>query len=218
MSSHYLIDLFTNAPKGVVSSGGSPGTQATGTYVVRVDSDVVVQNPVDLSDLLTKKYLGILASQPTFTNIAYDTMLDATGINFSSSLGVFSGVNSTIGLYPTDLINTDPVLITNSESIPWSGLGSGPTQAMLVYETFTFVDVDSATEPYQRYYQELVSGSDTSVEVSFDNGVHYQTAANKTLLSVAGANQGTSLILKFTRTSNVSSVPKVYLGSWAILY
>jgi len=219
VSTHYLIDLFTDVINDVVTTTTyPPQTRVTGNYVVRVPDDVSVQDPVDLADLLTKKYQGILGSHGLFTQITYDALLDAANVNLPQSQGVFSGERGLIGLYPTDLVNPTPFLQTDAFSISWSGGGAGPAQAIVTYELFTYVDVDDADGSFQRYYQELSPDVHVTVEISFDNGVTFLSATDKSLVSIPISARGTQVILRFTRSTDVSSVARVFLGSWAVLY
>jgi hypothetical protein len=219
VSTHYLIDLFSDGINGVVTPRDTPPTSlVTGNYIVRVDDDVQVEKPTDLSDLLTKKYQGILGTHGLFTQIAYDDLLDASNIDFTTSRGIFSGLKGHIGIYPMDSTNPAPILQTSSFGITWGGPVPGPQQAMVVYELFTFVDEDSSTAPFQRSYQEVPTDVDVLAEISFNGGASFTAFQNNSLVTIPSFARGTQVVLRFTRTSTVSSVAKVFFGSWAVLY
>jgi hypothetical protein len=218
MSTHYLVSHFTNEISDVVASLGSPPqTKITGNYIVRVPDDVSVQNPTNLADLLTKKYAGILGSYGLFTQVIYDDMLDESGVDNGNSTGVTLGKNASIGLYPQHGAQT-PVIQTTPYGIVWGGPGSGPPQAVVTYELFEYVDADDKDEPYQRFYREVPVGVDVDVEISFNNGGAYMAVTDKNLLTIPVPNQGTQVILKFTRTTDIDSKGRILLGSWAVLF
>lgn len=220
MSTLYLIDLFSDTINDVLTSRGVTPTRITGNYVVRVDDDIPVRDPVDLADLLNQKYQGILGTHGLFTDIAYDDMLDAAGVNLTLSRGVCTGDKGSVGLYPTDDFTTatPPVLQTNPHGFIWSGSGAGPVQAIVTYELFTYVDDDPAGEPFQRSFQELPPDTDVEVEVSFDGGATFFSTMNRALVSIPITSRGTQVVLRFTRTTPVSSASRVFIGSWAVLY
>lgn len=218
MSSHFLIDLFNDNINGVVATQTLPPvTQSTGNYIISVSDDVAVRDPIDLADLLTKKYLGILANHGLFTQISYDAMLDATNIDFANSQEIFTGEKGCIGLYPK-VGAREPTLQTTAYGITWAGPGAGPAQAMVNYEVFTYTDTDPWNGAYQRSYQEESPDLDVSLEVSFDGGLNFISAMDKSLVTIPTPSRGTQVVLKFTRTSSVSANPRIFIGSWAVLY
>jgi hypothetical protein len=195
-----------------------PSTLITGNYVVRVADDTAVRNPSNLGDLLAKKYQAILGMHGLFTQVTYDTFFDAANVNLTNSRGVFTGLKGHVGLYPVDLTNPVPVLQTDPYGITWGGPGAGPPQALVTYEVFTYVDDDPADAAFQRRYQELPPDIDVSVDVSFDGGSTFLSIQDKALVSVPLSSRGTQLLLRFTRTSHVDDVARVFIGSWAVLY
>jgi len=219
VSTHYLVDLFNDDINDVVTPQNiPPSTVITGNYVVRVADDVAVRNPIDLSDLLNKKYQAILGTHGLFTQVTYDPMFDPDNVNLSSSRGIFTGLKGHVGLYPVDMTNPAPILQTDPYGITWGGPGAGPSQALVTYEVFAYVDEDPADAAFQRHYQELPPDTDVMVEVSFDGGATFLPVQDKALVSIPISSRGTQLLLKFTRTSYVDSVAKVLIGSWAVLY
>lgn len=219
MSSHYLVDLFDDTLNGVATPQQAPlETFVTGSYVIRVEDDTIVRNPVDLADLLTKKYAGLLGTQGLFTQITYDSLLDASNIDVAVSTGIFTGLKGHIGLYPVDSVNPTPVLRTDPHGITWTGPGAGPPQAMVLYELFTYVDSDPLDGPYQRVYRELPADVDVGVELSFDGGSTFLAVEHGSMANIPTPSRGTQLVLRFTRLTDVTSVARVFLGSWAVLY
>lgn len=218
MSTHYLISLFNDEINDIVAASGTPPqSQITGNYVVRVPDDVSVQSPVDLADLLAKKYAGILGSFGLFTQIVYDDMLDGSGVDTANSTGVILGKKGMVGLYPEHGAHT-PVLRTTPYGIVWGGPGAGPSQATLTYELFEYVDVDDKDQPFQRYYREVTADLDVTVEISFDNGTNWLSVTDKTLITVPTPNLGTQVVLRFTRGTDIDARGRVFLGSWAVLF
>lgn len=221
MSSHYLVSHFDNAINGVVTASGSPpASTATGNYIIRVADDVSVKNPTNLADLLTKKYASILGTHGLFTQIVYDDMLDGSGVDAASSTGVLMGDRGTVGLYPTStgIAPHVPLLQTAPASITWGGPGVGPPQSLLTYELFEFVDTDDKALPYVRQYREVTPDVDVTAQVSFNGGVSYISTTDKALITVPLGLRGTSVVLRFTRATNISARGRVLLGSWAVLF
>jgi len=219
MSSHYLISLFDDSITDVLVPTGAPPTSLiTGSYVIAVPDDIAVKKPTSLSDLLAKKYQGILGTRGMYSTITYDSMLDATNVDMVLSHGVCTGFKGSICLYPTDPSNPHPVLVTSAHGITWMGSGAGPTQAMVTYELFTYTDSDPATGSFQRHFQEIPTDHDLTLEVSFNGGATFISTIDKALVTIPPAARGTQLVLRFTRTTNVAVTPRIFIGSWAVLY
>lgn len=217
MSTHYLISAFNDEINDVVvATGTPPQTTATGNYVVRVSDDVSVQNPTNLSDLLTKKYAGILGTFGLFTQITYDDMFDASGVDFGNSSGITAGKKGTVGLYASHLVSS--VLQTTPQAITWGGVGDGPPQAVLTYELFEYIDEDDKDAAFTRSYRELAPDLDVSVALSFDGGLSFVSTQDKALVSIPLASQGDQLVVRITRLSDVNTRGRVLVGSWAVLY
>lgn len=220
MSTHYLIDLYNDSINDVLTAQGSPPmSSVTGNYVVRVEDGVPVRNPTNLADLIIKKYLGLLGTHGLYTQITGDDLLDPIGsVDFTLSTGIFSGLKGAIGIYPLVTGNPTPVLRTTDTTISWGGPGVGPTQAMLVYELFEYVDIDAKDAQFQRSYREVQTDVDVSVEVSFNGGLNWVAAQSLAFFSIPLADRGISLTLRFTRITDISSRGRVFVGSWAVLY
>lgn len=218
MSTHYLISPFNGEINDVVVTPlVATDTLITGNYVVRVPDDVPVSNPTNLADLLTKKYAGTLGVHGLFTQIAYDDMLDGTGVSTGPSAGVTAGDGGSVSIYPVNGAFT-PVFQSTALPITWGGGGSGPSQVMVTYELFEFVDTDDKTAAYQRVYREVTPDSDVTLAISFDNGANFITTVDKAITNIPLVAQGTQVVFRLTRTSNISVRGRVYLGSWAVLF
>lgn len=210
MSTHYLIDLyqpdvsFTSSEINSVRDPANGQSNLGGNFVVRVPSDVSVQNPTGLSDLLTKKYASLLAKHALYGSITYDDMLDDAGINklAANTAGSF-GNRGVISIFPNG-----SKLTTNMVTI-----GSTPAQAAVTWEVFDYVVADPATGVLTRTYREL-SSSLLTCEVSFNNGVTFKPATDGGLVNIPIADRGTQLIVRFTN----AGVNRLWLGSWAVLY
>lgn len=211
MSLHYKVDLFEpvilNAKiLGVESTATGTSTMA-GNFVVRVPDGLSVQNPVDCSDLLTKKNAAQLAFYAGFTQIVSDDLLDTTGIDILAvgSSGMF-GSRGNILVNPSSLMQSLTV-----------GLGSNPAQCLVTWETFVVTTTDPAAGQCSRVYQEIPSdGSNTTCEVSFDNGLSWLWAVDRQVLNIPLLNQGPNFKI---RIHNVNATPMpLNIGSWSMCF
>ncbi len=203
MSKHYLVDMFGTAPQDILDVRPGPSSPTVGTFVVRLPDGIVIDNPTDASDLVTKKYAALLAYYANFTSVAYDALLDSSGLDLATVgiIGTFGGGGS-VSVGPTGPVNTNMVT-----------LGSVPSQAVLVWETFTYTDTSPASDVFTRTYVESAS-SDLTVTASFNNGGTSVAVLDGVPFNIAGPDQGSSLILNFSNPG----ASRVFLGSWALLY
>jgi hypothetical protein len=209
MSIHYLIDPFTVTGEIVdVITSDTGQTPATGSTIIRIPDGVAIHSsPTNLSDLLTAKYSGLLASYAGFTNIVADPCLDPTNINLasilSSRLVVGAGLvhhrfNAPVGFY-----------ISNAITLPVA-----PTQCVVVWEEYTFTDSDEKNDRFQRTYVEA-SGSILTCLISFDGATPpFRSTGNGEVFNIPIGEQGTSFKILFWR---VGDIP-IYLGSWALIF
>jgi len=213
MSSFYLLSLFNDSLSHVVNPDPiTNDAEITGNYVIRVADDVVVHNPTSVSDLLNQKHASMLASMGLFGQILYDDLLDVSGVNTASSTGVTLGSKGMISLF------SGGQLVSSPSGFTWSGSGSGPSDAMMTWEIFTYVDTDSASSAYIRKYQEVpTSVAPITAEISFNGGGNWQTVTDKSLITVPPASQGTNLIVRFNHTGPAISA-RYFVGSWAVLF
>lgn len=220
MSSHYLIDLFSDTITEKVLPQGTPARSVvTGNYVIRVPNDVVVREPTGRDDLIAQKYAGLLSNYTDFTQVAYDEMIDGSGVDLANSHGVTSGSRGMVSIYPTNAgYGAAPVLQTAPLSITWGGGGGGPSQTLITYELFEYVDVDEKGAPYIRMYREVPTDADVAVSVSFNGGADFNPIVDRVLVGIAGPERGTSIVLKFVRSTNIAARGRLFLGSWAALF
>ena len=205
MGAHYLVDQFYS-PVGSstlidVRNPDNGESFVNGTFVVRVPDGVSVKNPIDLTDLTTKKYAGILSFYAGFTVIVFDDFLDATGVDTVNSSDVLLGERVTTGLQPGGVLQ--------SPTVPLSG---APTVAVITWETFTHTDSDDKQQRFERTYVES-DPDDYTCEVSFDNGANFNVTTDSAVLNIPVPEQGTNFIVRFTNTAG-----KSFLGSWSLIF
>lgn len=211
MSTHFQIDLFGDISLGgasildiiETSTGLSP---LSGNFVVRVPEGLPVQKPLNLGDLITKKYAAFLAFYTSFTRVAYDDLLNTVDINLAASgtAGMF-GERSSIRVNAAGLVQSQTVVLG----------GGAPAQALITWETFTISQTDAASGTVARNYQEVPSDSaHITCQVSFDNGSTWLAALDGMVLNIPLANRGTNFIIKLT---NAFGTP-LNIGSWALVY
>jgi len=208
---HYLHDVHSNPVSTArvidVVYPTSGQTALDGVFVIRVPEEVAVKDPADLTDVLTQKYQGILASFTTSTRIAYDDMLDTSGINIPSSSQLLLGERNNVGLFPGSVLRSSVVTLT----------GANATQAYLVWELFEVIYSDPATGRATRTYSEIASTpSFVTAEVTFNNNATpFLPISNGNVLNVDPADRGTSFVVRFT---NAHATKRLYLASWAVVY
>lgn len=207
MSAYYLID--THAPTLAAARildvvDGASFANMTGASVIRVPDYISVQDPSSVSNLLTKKYAGLLAfySGFTFSYVTYDDLLDTLGINLTVSSGIL-GQRGNVSLQPSNILV--------STATPLVGLP--PASAVVTWESFSVAYADPAGGHTSRQYNEEAA-SDLTCFVSFDGGATFLPATDGATLTIPPASQGTSFIIRFTNTA----ATRRYVGSWAVLY
>lgn len=212
MSKHYLIDGHTNPVTNseineVNFRPASNASPMAGNFVIRVDDDLDV-SPGDihtLSELLTEKYTAILAFYPGFANIVYDDMLDATGWNAGTTQGAFLGDRLTVGWWASG-----QTLDTNAVA-----LGGTPVEAIVTWEAFSVALSNPKTGRCIPTYTEEDSAT-IRCDASFNNkSTFINSVANGGLITIAPADQGTQLVLRFRWQSGST---RLRIGSWACIY
>lgn len=208
MSTHYRIDLFnpvlltsqildvTDAPLGA--------STLMGDFIVRVADGLSIQNPTDVGDLLTKKHTALLAYYAGLTNLVYDDLLDATGIDTAAvgTQGMF-GERGSIWIADTYLMQSVMTV-----------LAFAPIQCVVTWDVHTVTLSDPKTGQTSRSYQEVDSDATSTCLVSFNNGLTWNPALNGQLLNVALPDQGTQFLIQLTNTSGA----RLSLDSWALVY
>jgi len=208
MSTLYLFDGHT-APLAnsrlldVKASEVGAQTQIDGRFVVKAEEGLQLPNPTDLNTLLTDKYAATLALYPGFTDIDYDAMLDATGLDATTA-----PAGTVLGLGERGTNS----LVNGSIETTMAVLGSTPSQALVLWEIFSINPSNPSTGRFERFYVEA-DPSDWTVAVSFDNGSNYTAVSHGVLAPIPPAIQGNQMIVQFT-----TAVQARFFGSWAVIY
>jgi hypothetical protein len=207
----YLVDLFGDLAFGLAEIldivESPPGTgPLAGNFIVRVPEGLSVQKPLNLGDLITKKYSAMLALYSSFTRVAFDALLDTADVATAdpASDGMF-GSRSNIRVNQASYVRSGVVVLA----------GLAPAQALITWETFTITETDPENGTITRTYQEVPSDSaHITCQVSFDSGVTFLAALDGMVLNIPLINQGTNFMIRLTNTSGAP----INVGSWALLY
>ncbi len=205
-----MVDLFATPISSARISDVRQGSTVplSGNMVIKVPDTISVQNPSDVTDLVTKKHLGILALYAGYPNIVYDDLLDATDVD--------TGATNVAGLFgDRNVISVLPGACFQSTTVV---LGSAPSSAVVTWETYSQSMSDVKDERAQPSYIEESSASAGFVcDVSFDNGATFTTAFDGITVNIPLISQGTNFILRLT---NLSSGPTrdLRVGSWALVF
>jgi hypothetical protein len=213
---HYLVDLhdvlrlpvppYTSAKINDAIAATSGITTINGNFVVRVPGDVSVRNPVDLNDLLQQKYAGLLAAYAGFTEVIWDDLLDSTHTNTTAPNveGRF-GERGVIAINPGKIFQS-----TLISPIP----GAAPSQAVVTWETFEYIDTDPADGRFVRAYGGTWADLVSTCSVSFNGGVSFYGVTDGGVVNIPLLSQGTDFIIRITNTTS----HVIHLGSWAVVY
>lgn len=175
-----------------------------GSFVVNVPFGTPVDgNPTDLTDLITKKFTGLLAYYPGFTYVDYEDCLDATGWDVANSDGFTLGERMTTSIYDTGTLRSNLVALT----------GAAPSEAIITWEVFELTMANPKDGLLTREYQEL-DAAEFSVDVSFTNGTNWINVTDGVLLSIPPVGQGTNFLIRITTAIS----GRRWLASWAVLY
>ena len=209
MSSLFLADLFTDrlVDKRPLFPGGS--TPITGFYGVQVPDAVNVGTPPDVATLVSSKYAGLQSFYGFLPNIAYDAQFSNVDSGNSTSIQIAPKVG--VSLIPPNSGNA----VLQSAAVT---LGSTPTQAVLVYEAFYYLDSDVSAGRFTRSYALPAPGDAdavVSVAVSFDGLATHFNITPSSIFSIPTASQGNSFVVRFVRTGGTK---RLFIGSWAVLY
>jgi hypothetical protein len=207
MSALYLIDRHGSpvTSANILDVQDSTMPVLSGRFVVKVPDGIPIVQPTDLGDLLTKKAQGYLLFYAGFTRVTYDDLLDTTHVDAASSKGLITGERSTLVLQPGGILQSTVVPLT----------GSAPSQAFITWDTYNYVETDSATTLYVRQYNELPSTpSNVTCSASFDGGVNFNATTDGAVLNVPVPQQGTNFIIRLTNTST----SRLSIGSWTVVY
>jgi hypothetical protein len=213
MGTLYLVDahntvLLNSKIHDVVNLLAGDTQALRGSFPINVPFDVPIDGaPTDLNDLITKKYLGILAVYPGFNHILFDEQIDAldwlpTAFGSSFTLGSRQ-TNGVLGGTSDYLYSTTQVM------------ASTPTVAVIRYEFFQYIESDPASGQYTRSYQDITTDPDIEVQVSFNNGNTFTNVSNGSVVNIPIGDQGNQFQIQFHRSS--AGTP-VNIGSWAVVY
>jgi hypothetical protein len=204
MSIHYQIDPFTTVGNILdVLTAESGTSDATGSTIIRIPDGVSIKPPpTKLVDLLIDKSDGLLAFYAGFTQIFSDSCLNTT----------------------VDLTNSHRLLVSNGfvnhclldggiylSTVHVGALIPAPSQCVLTFEEYVYVDSDDKTGRFQRTYTE---SSGLTCQVSFNGGGSFNSTTNGAVLNVPVPDQGSDLKVRFDNPTG----DRVYLGSWSLVY
>lgn len=215
MGSLYLIDahstvLASSSINGTVAaSADDPAVPLRGSFVVNVPYDVPLDGvPQNLSDLITKKFTGILAMYPGYQYILFDEQVDSVGWVFPPTIpaGVSLG---TMGSR-----QTNSVLMGGTLESANSALLNTPQTCVVRWDAFEYLHTDPTATVSQRQYREA-DPDGFVVSVSFNGGSTWNVVQQGVIFSIPLADQGSTFRIAFQRAGNTL---KLYLGSWALVY
>lgn len=202
----YLADLFHSpyTSAGILDVETNPNAILSGTFPIRIPDELgVVPTPYDVSGVLTEKYSTLLAFYTNFTRIAYDHLLDTTGLSITPSTKGEFGPRGHIRLYPGCVL----------ESIPVGLMAPNAAQCLVTWECFTFEYQDTNDAPGDYSYT-TTAASNLTCDVSFDGGANWLTTMDGMVLNIPVPLRGINFLIRFTN----SGISKVGLGSWSLLY
>jgi len=212
MGTLYLIDahntvLLSSKINDVANLIAGDTHSLRGSFPVNVPFDIPIDgNPTDLNDLITKKYLGILAIYPGFNHILFDEQIDA------SDWGTGSGsIAYTLGFRQNNSVHggASDFLVSTTQA-----LSSTPDTAVLRFEFFQYIEADPISGQYTRAYQDITTASDIVFEVSFNGGTSYLAVSNGVLVNIPLGSQGNQFKVRIHRTAGTPA----FIGSWAVVY
>lgn len=200
MATYYLIDAHTAAINSSeinsVKTTTSGFVRCDGNFVIKVDDNThLSSDPTDLTDLLTKKYQGILARYPGFSYIVYDDCLNSSDLipspsnhnqQFTDRYG-FRGHNTSI---MTPVVN----------------LAASASQFILLVETAERVWVMESGHP-TCYYKEVPYPASESIDI---NGTTFASSSLGTLITLPSATSTIQLTFHMKDPASILS--------WALVY
>jgi hypothetical protein len=214
MGTLYLVDansatLSTSRIKDtfLIQNGLTPTLR--GSFGVDLPFEVPMDGvPTTLSDLITKKYAGILAAYSGYSNILFDEQIDGTGWDTAAS----SGCAFTVGSRKTTSLRSSDgtPLVSNM-----STLLTTPASCVVRFDLYSYFITDVRNAQMVRAFQEQTAASlGMTVEVSFNNGSVWNVVSNGVPLDIPLPSQGSSFRIRFSK--NVVGVAGI--GSWALIY
>ena len=216
MSTHYLVDVNTTPIlSSEINDVRTPidGTSVVnGNFVVPLPTNVKLESdPTDLSDLLAKKYQGILANYPGFTNVIYDDLLDTTNITATATLQSKLGERGICGYNNGCQLTTS---VTN--------VGATVSQVVLVAEFHRWRLVNPKNGIVQRVYEEVGPSFQPLLSVSTNGGTDFTLVPNGQLALIPLGQEGQDLQVRFNSFSfnpeGTDPADFLHVSSWALLY
>jgi hypothetical protein len=182
------------------------GVACTGSLTSRVYDFAPVPPTVPFfSGLFSEKSAALLRAFPAFTDITgEDFSLPPFGVNTTDSISAKAGYNEVS-------VAVNGQYVSNSYTLPYI-----PTQAMLVWDAYTYIEAHPPGGDYTKKYLE-VSDTDPNlrVEVDFLGVLPSFIVTNRTPF-VIPAPPGDQFVVRF---SNIGFFPEnVRVGSWFLLY
>jgi hypothetical protein len=210
MSIYYLIDA--NTP--VIANSEINDVRYVaedvvlgGNFCIALPDGVSIgsTDPTDLTDLLNKKYAGLLAAHPLYTDIAYESFVSAPNVDMA---------NSTLAV--GDRCTTKFLSDTGTYRSNATTLASTPTQAVVIFELSFAGGPNPIGDRATRFFELIPhSPTDGTCRVSFDNGATWLTVTTSgALLNIPVPSQGPDFIFRFDGIS----VKGTGLTSWAVIY
>jgi hypothetical protein len=213
MSTLYIFDAHTNPISGSDLNEvryNAISAPMTGHFIVRVPADMpLAAEQQTLANVLSEKYNATLAYFSTFADIVYEDFTQTPGVDSANSPGTTVGIRCTTKI-GRRIGGVGGVLQTNM-----TVLGGAPSVISVTWEAFRVVNTNPVDGRLTQEFQEASPG-DLTVEASFNNGATWTSVTDRAIQNIAGPDQGTDLVLRFTNATG-PSVP-VWLGSWAVLF
>jgi len=211
MSTLYLIEannnVLANSAINNVMNLQDGTYPIRGTFPVLLPFDVPLEGvPTGLNDLVTKKYQGMLALYPGYTNILFNEMNDVggweTSVSFGTGLRHF-GARKTVSLGPafTALQST----VTN--------LGFAPTNAILRWQVFSYEITDVGVDGEISRVLREEDPAFLNAAVVFNGGIF---PSNGVPFTIPVGIQSSNVYVTFNNTPHQTE--RLYLASWALIY
>ena len=216
MSTLYLLDAHdtTAADSRItdvqVDPDGSEnlitGATINGSFPVFVPSGIAVEQVSTVSDLNTAKFADLLALYPGFTYIAYEDFLSSPSFDSANSdiVQVGDRVSTRITGYGG---------VFQSQTV---ALSDTPNDAIGIWELYEIEE--TITDNRVLLTLNELNPSSLQVELSFNGGSDFQTYYSGVLETIPLAEQGSSLVVKFSHLDVGNAEKSRYLASWAVLY
>ena len=208
LSQLFLCDRHASsiAAAGIFDVQESTTPLLNGRFVVSVPDGVpitgnptVVGNTSTAGSLIYERAAGYLVMFAPFTVCVTDDLLDTSDVDLTNSRGGNFGARGCMVLEPGGVFQSQA-----------TALGSSPSQAILTWVTYNYVELDASNALYSRQYNELPSVSaNVTCQVSFNGGSNYQATTDSTIIDIT--NPGSSLIVRLTN----ASTSRLSIGTWA---